>query len=331
MSQFALANILGVPSVLVYKPCGTCRRFLQHVLSCVVAVTFLFSAATATEHGASVYPVGIETVFPGLTPAAGGTMLYGYTAYYTANELDGSNGKSLVPGFRLDVFGAAFKVVHNWNVHILGGMLNSNVAVPFLHEHVNLPTGKSSKFSLANVSLGVFEVGYNRGDWHWLYEADVFLPGGSYTKTDPLNVGQHNFGFAPVGALTYLPFHGKTELSSKFQYIVNFHNPATQYHSGNEFTWEYDAMQEVSKRLALGVNGFFYQQTTDDKQSGATVGDGFRGRDLGIGPELRVRLGPHSGLAIKYQRDTLVQNKPRGGAIWFQLGIPLSTGKSIGH
>jgi hypothetical protein len=33
-------------------------------------------------------------------------------------------------------------------------------------------------------------------------------------------------------------------------------------------------MQSVAKRLAIGANGYFFQQTTDDLQNGVRVGDG---------------------------------------------------------
>jgi hypothetical protein len=61
--------------------------------------------------------------------------------------------------------------------------------------------------------------------------------------------------------------------------------------------------------------------------NGTAVAGGNRGRDLAIGPQARVFFGEHSGFAFKYYRDTLVQNKPRGNAFWFQLGVPISFGK----
>jgi hypothetical protein len=300
---------------------------LSRFLSFVAVFTFV-TGAGATENAVSVYPVGIETVLPGLTPNPGGTMLYGYVASYRANALDNSQGQSSVPDFQIDVFGTAFKVVHNWNVPFLGGTLNNNIAVPFLRETLNLPIGQFTKFGVGNASIGVLELGYKKGNWHWLYEGDILLPGGSYTRGAPLNVGQHNYAVAPVTAFTYLPSKGKTEISSKIQYIINSEDVVTRYHSGNEFMCEYVAMREVSRRVALGVNGYFYQQTTDDRQDGTVFAGGFRGRDFAIGPEFRFKLGPHSGFALKYQRDTLVQNRPRGNALWFQFGVPLSLGNS---
>jgi hypothetical protein len=290
------------------------------------AVITLAVAAGGTENAASVYPVGIETVLSGLTPNPNGTMLYGYVASYRANELDNSEGQSSVPHFQIDVFGTALKFVHSWNVHFLGGTLNHNIAVPFLWETLNLPFGQFHKSGVGNSSIGVVELGYKKGSWHWLYEGDILLPGGSYSKASPLNVGQHNYAAAPVFAFSYLPSQGKIEASSKIQYMINSEDVATRYHSGNEFMWEYVAMREVRRPVFLGVNGYFYQQTTDDRQDGAVVAGGYRGRDFAVGPELRVMLGPHSGFAVKYQRDTLVENRPRGNALWFQFAFPLSLG-----
>ena len=90
--------------------------------------------------------------------------------------------------------------------------------------------------------------------------------------------------------------------------------------------WEYNVAYEISKQLAAGFNGYFDLQTTNDTLMGAVFQDGFRGRDLAIGPQLRVPLGKHGGFAVKYYRDTLVENKPRGNAFWFQMSLPI--GKS---
>lgn len=296
-------------------------------LSFAAVVTFVIGAG-ATENGASVYPVGIETVLPGLTPVPGGTMLYGYVASYRANALDNSEGQSAVPDFQIDVFGTAIKIVHNWNLPVFGGTLNNNIAVPFLHETLNLPIGQFTKSGIGNSSIGVVELGYKKGNWHWLYEGDLLLPASFYSKGAALNVGQHNYAVAPVTAFTYLPSEGRIEVSSKIQYIINSEDVATRYHSGNEFMCEYVAMREVSRRVALGVNGYFYQQTTDDRQDGTVFADGYRGRDFAVGPEFRFKIGRHSGFALKYQHDTLVENRPRGNAFWFQIGVPLSRGNS---
>jgi hypothetical protein len=76
------------------------------------------------------------------------------------------------------------------------------------------------------------------------------------------------------------------------------------------------------------VNGFWYQQTTDDKQNGILYNGGNRGRDLSVGPEVRIHFGKMGG-AFKWEKDTLVENRPRGSQLWFQFSVPLGrSGKS---
>jgi len=50
-----------------------------------LAIFFLLLGfASATENGGSVYPVGIDTVLPGMTPPSNGTVFYEFTTFYTA-------------------------------------------------------------------------------------------------------------------------------------------------------------------------------------------------------------------------------------------------------
>ena len=303
------------------------------VLSClsmgVVLVGLTITTAQATENAANVYPTGVETVMPGMTPPPGATMFEEFDTTYQANRLLGPTGQSLVPNFRLSVYAFAPKFVHNWGVHVLGGTLVSAGAVPLLNMRLQIPTGVSHKTGLGNPELGIAYVAYNMGSWHWWYGLDVYTPAWSaYHKTDALNIGQHYFSTAPVAAFTYLPNHSRTELSSRVQYIVNYDNHATNYHSGNEFTWEYDGMQNVTKKLAIGVNGYYYQQLTDDRLNGAIVANGNRGRAFDVGPEVRYHLG-HLALIVKYQKDTMVQNRTRGNQFWFELGVPFGHSHTV--
>jgi hypothetical protein len=279
-------------------------------------------AAGATEGTGSVYPLGVDTVLSGVAPGPGGTMFLQFDTSYQANKLVDSNGVSLMPGFHLRVGAVAEKIVHNWGVHLLGGTLVSAFAIPLMYEHVDGPFGKANKTGFGNPELGLAYVAYAHGAWHWWYGLDTYTPGFGYQKNALVNIGQHNWATVPVGAFSCLPDHGRTELSSRFQYIVNFTDPATNYHSGAEFTWEYAAMRNITKSLAIGANGYYHQQATDDFQSGLRVADGHRGRDFAIGPELRYHLGS-CALIAKYQRDTLVENRPVGNSFWFQFGMPV--------
>jgi hypothetical protein len=286
----------------------------------------LSGEANATENGASVYPLGVDTVLGGMMPPPKETKLFVFNSFYSANEKDNSAGQSLPTEFKVRVFANALRVSHNWGVPVLGGRLESLFAIPVVYEQLHIAPGKYDKIGISNVDLTPFVVGYNQGNWHWFYRCDFILPGASYAKSDALNIGQHNFALGPVGAFTYLSNKAHWEASSKVTYLVNFHG-AANYRSGNELIWEYAAMRAISRKASLGVNGYLYQQVTDDKKNKTVWEGGYRGRDLSIGPAARVSLGKQSGFTVKYTRDTLVENRSRGGTLWFQIGFPLSFGK----
>ncbi len=301
---------------------GTLRTVLPYFAMYIVFVALTAGWMRGTEGSGSVYPLGAETVMMGLTPAAGQTMFAEFNITYNANSLLNGQGQSTVPGFKLSVSGFAPKITHNWGAHLLGGDLVSWVAVPVLYEWVRTPAGANATMGFSNAVEGT-DIAYNRGNWHVWYGFDVALPAPVYHKGGPINIGQHNFATAPSGAFTYLPHHGRTEISSRLQYYVNYTDHATHYQSGNEFLWEYVAMQSVTKKLALGANGYFYQQTTADRLLGVIYEEGNQGRNLAVGPEVRYELG-HVVLIAKYFRDTLVQSRPMGNEFWIEFAVPLS-------
>lgn len=300
---------------------GGSKTTRRQVLMFLVVGLAGAGSAWPSDGAASVYPAGVETIMPGRMPDAGGSMFLEFNNFYTANELAGSNGRALVPGFHLRVSAVATKIVHNWGLHVFGGSLVSTLALPFVDIHLNAPFGAQNKFGMANPDLETL-VAYKKGDLNWWYGFEIYTPGSSFKKSDLVNVGQHNYAAAPAAAFTYAPNHGWTEVSSKVQYITNFINSATQFRSGNEFVWEYAAMQNVTKHLAVGGNGYFYKQTTNDLQNGLTYLDGNRGRDLAFGPEIRYRFS-HYSMILKWQKDFLAENRTVGSALWLQLGIPL--------
>lgn len=274
----------------------------------------------ATEGSASVYPAGVETVLPGLYPSAGESLLAEFNTFYNANVIAGPNGRSEVPGFHLRVGAMAVKVVHNWGVPLLGGTLVNAVAAPLVDTHISAPFGNENRVGVGNPNIETAVV-YKTGALHWWYGFEVYTPGFAYTKHALVNIGQHHYASAPAAAFTYLPTTG-LELSSKVQYIFNYSDGETHFRSGNELIWEYAALHSVTKPLALGVNGFYYQQTTNDLQNDLLYRDGNRGRTFGFGPEVRVHF-KHEVVALKYQKEFFTQNRPSGNVLWLQFGVPL--------
>jgi hypothetical protein len=308
---------------------------ISRFLVLIVGLTCLVTMASATENGASVWPVGAESFATAAgVPHAGQTMVYEYTCFYEANELDDAKGKSAVPEFKVRVFAVAAKVSHNWGVNFLGGELGSYVAIPSVYQQLHVPGAKYTKDDLTNINLVPITIFNHKGIVHWYYEVQFETLGTGYSNADKLNIGQHNMAVTPAFGITLTPHHGQQNIMSRFDYVINGPDHVSHYHSGNEFFWQFDAQQEIpNHKVSVGVTGYYYKQITDDSLHGAAVvttnmdgtqSIGYKGRAFDVGPQVTFPWGKHGAIIVKWDHDMLVQNKTRGNAFWFQFGIPFS-------
>ncbi len=312
------------------------NRAHYHFLLIIIGLVVLCSAASATENGASVWPVGAESIaIAAGVPHSGQTYVYEYTMFYEANQLDDAKGKKMpIPDFKVRAFAVAVKLSHNWGVKFLGGELGSYIAVPNVYEQLHVPGAKFTKDDITNINVVPFTVFNHKGMVHWLYELEFETLGTGYQAGAPLNIGEHNVALTPAFAITLTPHHGEQEFSSRFDYVINNVDHVTHYHSGNEFFTQFDARQEVLHRKAsVGLIGYFYQQTTNDSLHGAAVvttnadgtqSVGYKGRVLALGPQVTLPWSKHGALVFKMDHDMLVQNKTRGNSFWFEFGVPFS-------
>jgi hypothetical protein len=310
------------------------KPLLRILMSFAAANSIVISVAHGTEKGGSVWPVGAESIAIALAqPGPRHANLFEYTEFYEANETDDQHGNRLpIPDFKIRVFALAPKIEWNTGVNFLGGKIGGWISTPVVYEQIHLPPGKYSEYALGNCSIVPFTVFYHQKIVHWYWELQYQTPAASYTLNAPINVGQHNMALTPGAAITITPRRVLKEVSARVDYVINGPNGATHYHSGNEFFTEFDAMKSVPHtKMEVGGIGYFYQQTTDDTQSGkrvvtvnsdGTTGIGNRGRTLNLGAQVGLPIGKGGGIAFKWEQDLLVQNRTRGNSFWFQFVIP---------
>ena len=102
-------------------------------------------------------------------------------------------------------------------------------------------------------------------------------------------------------------------------YVFNSRNPATNYTSGNEAGLDYGIGYSPTPAWQLGVSGYVYKQTTDDKVNGRTVGDGNKGQAVAFGPFVRYGPSRNWGAMLKWQYETQVQNRAQGNRVMLQF------------
>lgn len=179
-----------------------------------------------------------------------------------------------------------------------------------------------SKTGMADLNFSPLLLGWHTGSLHQIAGFELTLPTGRFDADAPVNLGRNYRGFAPLYAATWL-LDNRWQLSAKARYQVNSTNRATDYRSGDEFTFEYSAGFIVSPELALGINGYLYRQMTDDRQAGVPVnGNGNRGRVQAIGPYLSFNLAPRMAVMVKLQAEYGARNRPEGTRLWVQTKVP---------
>jgi hypothetical protein len=112
-------------------------------------------------------------------------------------------------------------------------------------------------------------------------------------------------------------------------YNVKTTNPATNYHSGQEFHTDYAVGKHLG-RWMLGTTGYALKQTTNDTVNGqiapAAPGlwtAGREGQVLAIGPSAAWSNRRHMTFISQWQHETLVRNRFGGDKFWFKAIIPV--------
>jgi len=100
-------------------------------------------------------------------------------------------------------------------------------------------------------------------------------------------------------------------------------NQAIQYETGNEFHVDFVLAQHLSKKLAVVLAGYCYDQISDDSGSGARLG-GFQGQTVSLGPAAFYVLKVAKcdlALDFKYLREFDVRNRLDGNVYWFNAAL----------
>jgi hypothetical protein len=162
------------------------------------------------------------------------------------------------------------------------------------------------------------------------------IPSGTY---DPNRLANLNLGFVAWDAgagYTYLDLKTGHEFSVVGGFTYSLPNPFLQYQNGIDFHVDWAASQFVSKNVHIGLAGYLYQQVTDDSGPGAKLG-GFRGRAVGIGPQIGFIIPLSDGyqgyLNLRGYKDLEVENRAKTWSTWVTFAIspapPEPAAKSI--
>ena len=280
--------------------------------------------AWGTEGGGGTYANGAESFMAGALPPPGLYYL-NYLTHYSADRLNDRHGDKVPVDFKVNATANVSRLVYMTNQQILGGTYGVYGLIPLAHVSASLTTpaghASSSEWGVGDLSFSPFLVAWHSKNWHSAAAIEFTAPTGRYDRHELGNIGRNYWSVQPVYAATWLGDSG-IEVSGKFMYDFNAENNDTDYRSGQEFHFDYGVGYHAGP-WTLGVGGYYYKQTTDDKQHGSKVGpDGNRGQVFAIGPALKYDFSKLS-LEARYQKEMDVENRPEGYKLWLKLVLPL--------
>ncbi|MGH8759138.1 MAG: SphA family protein [Burkholderiales bacterium] len=287
---------------------------------CMVVAGLVSAGAQATEGGGSIYPVGSENYTCCALPPPG---LYGmaYAQHYRATTLRDNQGNRVpVPGFEVEATALVPRLVWVTPTQVAGASLAYHAILPVVDLKVSAAGQSQGKTGLGDAVVGAALGWHHSPQLHTLLGLDVFLPTGDYDKANLANIGRNYWAFQPVVGVSYIDPAG-LNADAKVMYTVNQKNSATDYRSGQELIIDYSLGWGFNNGWVAGVGGYVYQQTTDDRQAGATV-PGNKGRALAIGPSIRYQSQKGWFAMLKYQKETRVRNRAEGDALWLKVVVP---------
>lgn len=293
----------------------------KHTMNAGAVLFSAFGAANAAEGGGSIYPHGVENYMAGALPPPG---VYGmvFGNIYNADRVNDDNGNNLnVPGFKVRAHVVAPRLVWVTGAKVFGGDLLTNLIVPLVDLKVSAAGNSQSKTGVGDVTVGMGLGYHHTPNLHSVVAVDAYLPTGRHSKGDLANIGRNYAAIEPVYALSYVDpngFNGDIKLG----YIFNQRNKDTDYRSGDEFHFDYDAGWGLGNGWTVGVGGYYKQQTGLDKQAGVELANS-KTSGMAIGPSVKYDSGKGWFVTAKWQAERNVKNGAQGNALWLKAVFPL--------
>ncbi len=285
------------------------------------AMVLCATATFATEGGGSIYPVGTENYLCCALPPPG---TYGmvFAQNYTADKVLGNDGQVVTPDtFKVRATAIAPRFVWVSPYKLGDASFGMHAILPIVDLKVNVMPGQSqSKTGIGDLVFGPVLGWHHSESLHTVLALDVYAPTGRYQKGDLANIGRNYWAIQPVAGLSLINPAG-LNADVKAMYTINLKNSDTDYRSGHELIIDYAVGWGLGNGWTLGVGGYAYQQTTDDKQAGVTVGSN-KGRAFAVGPSIKYDSGKGWFLSAKFQKESSVRNRAEGEAFWLKAVMP---------
>jgi hypothetical protein len=300
----------------------------KHILILSLSLLLLLSSAFAKEGSDQSNP-GPESWAAGAAPPPGLYYL-NYLGGYTGKLKDGSGNNVMLGSATpsVDVVFNCSRFVFITPFKVLGANVGMHTIIPVVSQNVDMG-GSKSMTSIGDIDFNPFYLAWHtKKNIHIMSGVDFYAPTGHYNKNDArTSVGANTWLIEPQLIISYFNKSG-WETSGRVMYNFKTTNQATQYHSGQDFHFDYLVGKHFGP-LGLGASGYALKQTTNDTVSGVTVpaasgfwSEGRKGQVFAIGPSVEYTTKNHIMIIGQWQHEAAVRNRFGGDKYWFRLIVP---------
>lgn len=319
------------------------RRNLDKIGTLALALagtaTFIPNQSHAAEGGAGFYLLGSKGPVAAVMPPAG--VYFQNDLYLYSGDLGGNAQLPAGGKLAVGVEGKAAIEIPTmiWVLpeEVMGGHLGLSASLPLGWKETSadltrsgplggVTTGSTTDaiFTVGDPIVSAF-VGWEAGNFHYQVGTLVNVPIGDYQDGDISNIAFHHWGADVFAAATWFDPSVGLDLSGVVGMTFNAENPATNYRTGNEFHFEWAAVQHFNEQFDAGLVGYYYKQTTGDSGEGAARP--FKGEVAAIGATIgwNFKAGELPIAArIKYFHEFEATNRAEGDAVLLTVSMPLA-------
>ncbi len=281
--------------------------FFKTAITTVLGLSMIGNADASTSQPAGLN-LGATSFGDGFARPTPGFVYEQYFQYFDFSAINDKNGNAIGrPVFNNQHIGAEVslnQIIYLSPIHLFGGLLGATVLLPIVNSfsYNDTPSFVSLKavgFGMGDLTWGAFlqmPPIFNGGRPVFVqrFEFDVISPTGTYSTKKDVNDGAGYWSLNPHYEFSVLPTP-KTMLSVRLHYLYNFRNdnPASStplpsgsnYQAGQAFWTNFDVAYAVLPKLYVGMNGYYFQQFTQDKIDRVSQADS-ETTNLSIGPGL---------------------------------------------
>jgi hypothetical protein len=247
-------------------------------------------------------------------------------------------GGNLVAGLKANVDADFATAIWVPTTDLAGGIFALGVVLPLGRPDVDVsavltgPRGNSFNASVSDAKnvmgdpllTGLW--GWKTGDLHIQASTFVNIPIGQYRKDEFANLAFHRWAVDASLAATWRNETSGWDVSGKAGFTFNGKNDYTDYDTGTEFHVEGSVEKIISPALSLGVQGYYFDQVTDDSGSGAKLGS-FRGRVGGVGVtgafNFKIMDKIPATLRLHALTEFDARNRLEGNSVFLDFSMPL--------